>query len=108
MMIADAIDSATTEHAVYFLVTAYIESLHHFHRSLGIPERVIELPIAGAEDLAERLAALRHNINVPLEGVVGASEADAILARALARLRELSLAHEGPCEEGGERARKAA
>ena len=44
MMLADAISSATSEHAVYFLVTAYVESLHHFHRSLGIPERVIALP----------------------------------------------------------------
>ena len=33
MMLADAIDSAVSEHAVYFLVTAYVESLHHFHTS---------------------------------------------------------------------------
>ena len=29
MMIVDAIRSAATQHAVYFLATAYIESLRH-------------------------------------------------------------------------------
>src|SRR4051812_35958784 len=58
MMLADAISSATSEHAVYFLVAAYVESLHHFHRSLGIPERVIALPLAGLDDLEERLRLL--------------------------------------------------
>jgi hypothetical protein len=90
MMLADAIDSAVSEHAVYFLVTAYLESLHHFHRSLGIPERVIALPLGGVDDLDERVRALRDNSNAPLERIVGIAEAIAVLECALARLRVLS------------------
>ena len=86
MMIVDAISSARSEHAVLFLVTAYIESLHHYHSCLGIPHSVIRLPIAGREDLEARLTALRHNINVPLEAVVPASEVSAVLATAVERL----------------------
>ena len=86
MMIVDAINSARTEHAVLFLVTAYIESLHHYQSCLGIPHSVIRLPVGGREDLEARLCALRHNINVPLEAVVPASEVSAVLATAVERL----------------------
>lgn len=86
MTIVDAISSAPSTHAVYFLVTAYIESLHHYHNSLGIPEEVISLPLAGMDDLHARLDALRHNINVPLEAVVPASEVSTVLATAVDRL----------------------
>lgn len=88
MMILDAINTAASEHAVYFLVTAYIESLHPFHRSMGIPESVISLPVEGVADLAERLTALRHDSNEPLQAVVPASEVSAVLASALQRLGE--------------------
>ena len=88
MMILDAISTAASEHAVYFLVTAYIESLHHFHRGMGIPESVISLPVEGLADLAERLAALRYDSNGPLQGVVPVSEVSAVLASALQRLGE--------------------
>ena len=86
MMIVDAISTAPSRHAVYFLVTAYIESLHHYHNSLGIPAEVICLPVAGMGDLEARLTALRHNINVPLEAVVPASEVSTVLAMAVRRL----------------------
>jgi len=86
MMILDAIDTAASEHAVYFLVTAYIESLHHFHRSLGIPESVIKLPVAGVGDLEERLVALRNDSNTHTEAVVPVSEVSAVLASAVQRL----------------------
>ena len=86
MTIVDAINSAGSEHAVYFLVTAYIESLQHFHRGLGIPEAVVRLPLAGFGDLEERLTSLKSNINVPLEAVVPASEVTAVLASAVQRL----------------------
>jgi hypothetical protein len=86
MMIVDAISCAPSSHAVYFLVTAYLESLHQYHRSLGIPAEVIALPLAGVVDLEARLTALRHNINVPLEAVVPASEVSAVLGSAVQRL----------------------
>ena len=88
MTILDAINSAASEHAVYFLVTAYIESLQHFHRGLGIPEAVIKLPLSGVDDLEERLTSLKSSIDVdvPLEAVVPASEVTAVLASAVQRL----------------------
>jgi hypothetical protein len=86
MMLADAIESAVSEHAVYFLVTAYIESLHHFQTSLRIPKCVIDLPLGGMGDLAERAQALRE-VGNEAGGATG--EALAILECALARLGEL-------------------
>jgi hypothetical protein len=90
MKLADAIDSATSEHAVYFLVTAYVESLHHFHRSLGVPERTIALPVSGVEDLTERLHLVRENVDPARESTLGAAEMAAILQCALGRLHALS------------------
>ena len=88
MMIADAINSANSEHAIYFLVTAFIESLRHF--PLVLPERAIELPVRGVEDLTQRLEVLCRNTNVSSEAGVVASEACAILLCALVRLSEVS------------------
>ena len=86
MIITEAIMSAPTEHAVYFLVTSYIESFRRFGHGPDIPDPVLHLPLAGAADLRERLQALRDNINAPLEAVVPASELGAVLASALTRL----------------------
>jgi hypothetical protein len=89
-MLADAIDSAVSEHTVYFLVTAYVESLDHFHRSLRIPERVVALPLAGIDDLEERVRTLRATGTASDAGPAAALEAIAILECALARLRNLA------------------
>jgi len=86
MMILDAINGAPSKHAVYFLVTAYIESLHHFHRGMGIPACVVRLPVTGVADLEERLESLHHNFAVPFDAVVPASEVSAVLASAVSRL----------------------
>jgi hypothetical protein len=88
MTIVDALTSAPSEHAVYFLVTAYIESLRHFERTCGVPQRVIALPIEATGDLRERLDALRHARAHPAEAVVVA-EVAAVLGAALARLETL-------------------
>ena len=89
MKIIDAIGSAATEHAVHFLVTAYIESLRHFERTSGVPRMVLDLPVSGAADLSDRLDALRRNSDVRLESVVAVSELAAVLACALTRLEAL-------------------
>jgi hypothetical protein len=90
MIIVDAINSAPTEHAVYFLVTAYIESLSHFNSGSGVPRPVLRLPISGPADLASRLDTLEHNVNVPLEAVVPVSEVAGVLASAVNRIGDLS------------------
>jgi hypothetical protein len=86
MTIVDAINSAASEHAVYFLVTAYIESLRHFRRGLEIPESVVRLPLSGVGDLEERLTCLQTSVRPPLESVVPASEVCAVLTSAVQRL----------------------
>src|SRR3954469_10215251 len=55
MMLHDAIRKAATEHTVYFLVTAYLETLQ-FSRKL--PEHLTVLPISDLEDLESRFAIL--------------------------------------------------
>ena len=86
MMILDAINSADNEHAVYFLVTAYLESLQHFPRGLGLPKSVVKLPIGGRDDLEQRLTSLKQDSNLSLETVVPAWEVSAVLSSAVERL----------------------
>jgi len=86
MMILDAINTAQNEHAVYFLVTAYLESLQHFPRGLGLPKSVVHLPVGGLDDLERRLVSLQHDSNIVLDSVVPAWEVSAVLASAVERL----------------------
>ena len=90
MMIVEAISSAPSEHAVYFLVTAYMESLLHFEKSSGVPEPIMRLPVRGAEDLGMRLAVLRSSTSVPPEATVPLAEVSAVLDCAIRRLRGLN------------------
>jgi hypothetical protein len=85
MTIVDAIRSASSPHAVFFLVTAYIESLRHFERSSGVPPQALALPIAGARDLAARARVLKR-VLLRLESIVPASELGAVLYCAVERL----------------------
>ena len=55
MMLHDAIRNATSEHTVYFLLTAYLDTLQ-FSRKL--PEHLTVLPIADLPDLESRFAKL--------------------------------------------------
>ena len=90
MMIIDAIGSAPTQHAVYFLVTAYIESLSHFERSCGVPAEALVLPIRGRGDLEARAGALDRHTVVPFEAIVPISELTAVLRCAVERLGALA------------------
>lgn len=59
MKITEALAIADTEHVVYFLLTAYVETLAFYDplRSC-LPEHVKRLPIAGMSDVSERLRAV--------------------------------------------------
>ena len=96
MTIVDAIDSAPTEHAVYFLVTAYIESLRHFERGCGVPQCAIALPVGGTSDLAGRLETLRSDVDPAPESAVAKAEVAAVLSAALARLSSFAEGAESP------------
>jgi hypothetical protein len=86
MKIVEAIDCAPTEHAVFFLVTAYIESLRHFEKDCGVPARALELPVAGFADLCERLEILRGSDDTEPATIVATAEAAAVLESARVRL----------------------
>lgn len=60
-MITDAMKSAQTEHTVYFLLTAYVETLGHTD-NYGIPETVRRLPICGRSDVRERSRLMRETL----------------------------------------------
>jgi hypothetical protein len=63
LMITDAIKQAPSEHVVYFLLTAYVETLGYV--DLGIPEDVKRLPISGRPDVHERLGIMRDVLERP-------------------------------------------
>lgn len=86
MMIVDAIRSAATQHAVYFLVTAYIESLRHFERSSGVPSEVLDLPLRDHADVERRARVLDQHSVVAFGGIVPISELAAVLDCAAERL----------------------
>ena len=89
MMILDAISHATTEHAVYFLVSAYIESFQYCHGQEKVPGDVMTLPIHGEADLQERLRALHATARLPAHAALPVWEATAVLSSALKRLRDV-------------------
>jgi hypothetical protein len=60
LIITDAIKCADTEHVVYFLLTAYVETLDYYEPARSVvPPQVKRLPMVGKADVFERLRALR-------------------------------------------------
>jgi hypothetical protein len=91
MMINDAIRNASSEHTVYFLLTAYIDSLQF---SARLPEYVTALPVSGLQDLDWRFeklfAELEMEIGRPESPQLQAlQEAVNIFEAAVTRLRRL-------------------
>src|SRR4051812_27600074 len=89
MMIVDAIRSASSQHAVYFLVTAYVESLRQYECSSRVPPEALDLPIGDRAELERRLDMLRIDTTVALESIVAVSELVAVLTSAVERLDAL-------------------
>jgi hypothetical protein len=54
MMIADVIRNATTEHEIYFLLTAYLEAVRFCDKLNDVPEHMASLPLAGIDDVRIR------------------------------------------------------
>ena len=88
MTIIEAIHSAPSEHAVFFLLSAYVESLRHFERGAGVPAAALRLPIAGLADLGERLEVLQQRADSSLEPMYPwpkRARSSIVLSHALAR-----------------------
>ena len=89
MMIVEAIRSASSQHAVFFLVTAYVESLRQYEKSCHVPAAALDLPIADREDLECRLDTLRTGTTAAAESIVAVSELVAVLTSAVERIDAL-------------------
>lgn len=58
MTILDALRLANSEHVVYFLLTAYVETLHYCGEAqFAVPPHVTKLPLSGKSDVMARLRA---------------------------------------------------
>jgi hypothetical protein len=92
LMLTDAIMLAQTEHVVYFLLAAYVETLDYGDPSRSaIPAPAKRLPLKGKADVCERLRMLRNSCKAHAQsGSRAASvmkEAVHVFSAALARLR---------------------
>ena len=92
MIIIDALKLATTEHVVYFLLTAYVETVEHSGPSArALPKEARRMPVRDASDVVRRLRVLqvkRSSFKVPrevrlIDEVVSAFSAAADRLRAL-------------------------
>jgi hypothetical protein len=97
LKITEAIRTATTEHVVYFLLTAYVETLDYYDppRSF-VPEHVRRLPVTEFSDVSNRLRALRTAIEQYTRSKIRPliKEAVEVFTAALQRLRVLQNVHQ--------------
>jgi hypothetical protein len=60
--IHDVIREATSEHEVYFLLTAYVEAVRYGDMLNYLPGQVRELPLNGFDDVRTRVDGLRAEL----------------------------------------------
>lgn len=75
MMISDVIHEANTEHEVFFLLTAYVESLRHGDKLGTLPQDLTRLPLSGAGDVRSRFIGIRAALNTDLGSGSGRTHA---------------------------------
>ena len=91
-MIAEVIRDASTEHEIYFFLTAYIEAVRFCDKLDCLPTHITGLPLAGIDDLRGRFRTLElgkasNELDEQAGVVIG--EALAIFGAALDRLGSL-------------------
>ena len=59
MPITDAIQELHTEHEIFFLLTAYVETLRFCDKLGLLPWQMRDLPLAGLDDVEARIEGLR-------------------------------------------------
>ena len=69
MLIADAIRTSQSEAAVHFLLTAYLDNLSRSESSSRLPTPVTRLPLAGDDDVRDRMLALVTQLLAPTENL---------------------------------------
>jgi hypothetical protein len=62
LIIIDAIRRARTEHVVYFLLSAWLETLQYTGRARAFPAGVTVLPVRDDRDVIHRLRLIRRKL----------------------------------------------
>jgi hypothetical protein len=62
LIIVDAIRRARTEYVVYFLLSAWLETLAHTGRARALPAEAAQLPVRGSVDVRRRLRLIRDKL----------------------------------------------
>ena len=96
MKITEAIGTADSEHVVYFLLSAYVETLEHYGPSGdSLSDDVKRLPIAGMPDVCNRVGALQGAIEryAQSKSKQFVEEAVEVFGAALQRLKYLQDVH---------------
>ncbi len=94
MRLCEAINEATSQDAVFFLTSAYIEALQHSDCARALPAHLTSLPLDGMGDLKRRrdviqvLIAMYYPEQDGSDSVLG--EAQEVFEIALRRLRALN------------------
>lgn len=96
MVIADAIRQADTEHVVYFLLCAYVNSATRSDTLKNLPERIVTLPLAGKDDVKSRFATLMYELDAAskqLDDIACLALKDAltVFSAAVQRLQSLDI-----------------
>ena len=94
-MLHDLILDATSKYEIYFLVTAYLESVRYGDKLGMLPKELTCPPCSGIDDIWERLEALNGELNSspqvqsqePRRAIL--REAVALLGMSVRRLRQL-------------------
>jgi hypothetical protein len=67
MMISDVILEANNEHEIFFLLTAYVESLRYCDKLGTLPQGLTRLPLSGAGDVQSKFIGIRAVLNDEVE-----------------------------------------
>ena len=105
MRITEAIELATTEHVIHFLLTAYVETLHYYDTTRAVvPANVQSLPLTGKPDVNKRLHVLRGTLTACCDNAdarLAIEEGIDVFTAACSRLRALEAEMAYPAEDTG-------
>ena len=95
-MLRNVIVEARTEYEIFFLLTAYLESVRYCDKLNLLPEDITRLPCSGIDDVRTRLERLDAGLRAPQQGEYQARanaivrESVDVLHASLDRLQQLA------------------
>lgn len=67
MMLKDVILESESEHEIYFLLTAYLEALHHCDKPDALPQYLKDMPLSSVDDVRARFEQTSSELIEPSE-----------------------------------------